>query len=129
MQTTLLPGFHYILGVLSDRPTLSETIPYQLTGLMVVFTALGLIWVALTLSGLLFKRIAKAQAIAASAAPAPTPTPIVDELPPELVAVITAAVKVTLDGAYRIQAIVPVETDQGWMHEGRRQIFSSHKVR
>jgi hypothetical protein len=55
------------------------------------------------------------------------PAPITD-LPPELVAVIAAAVKLSLRDAYRIHAIVPV-AGHDWAHEGRRQIFASHQIR
>lgn len=123
-----------LLGVLPEHPSLGESLPYQLTGLAVVFIALGLIWVALEAMGLYFKRrapapapvAAPAPAIVPVAAPAPTaPTGI----PPELLAVIAATVQVSLEGPYRIQAIVPVNPGQDWAHEGRRQIFASHQVR
>ncbi len=119
-----------LLGVLPEHPSLGESIPYQLTGLAVVFIALGLIWAALEVMGLYFKRRAPAPAVApVSAAPA-APAPVVPAgLPPELVAVIAATVQVSLEGPYRIQAIVPVNPGQDWAHEGRRQIFASHQIR
>ena len=119
-----------LLGVLPDHPSLSESIPFQLTGLAVVFIALGLIWVALEVMGLYFKRRAPAPAVAPVPAASAAPAPVVPAgLPPELVAVIAATVQVSLEGPYRIQAIVPVNPGQDWAHEGRRQIFASHQIR
>ena len=92
---------------------------------------------------------AKAAAEAARPAPAVALTPVVPAAPvppvapvvpaeaaplvapdmtPELVAVIAAAVQLTLRDAYRIHAIVPV-AGHDWAHEGRRQIFASHQIR
>lgn len=122
-----------LLGVLPDHPSLSDSIPYQLTGLAVVFIALGLIWVALEVMGLYFKRRAPAPVVApvpaAPVAAAPVTPAVPAGLPPELVAVIAATVQVSLEGPYRIQAIVPVNPGQDWAHEGRRQIFASHQIR
>lgn len=119
-----------ILALLPDYPDLGESVAFQLTGLIVVFTALGLIWLALTLVGQWFKRRAPVPARSAAAtASAPAPAAAIDEIPPEVVAVIAAAVQVSLSGSYRIQAIVPVTHAQDWAHEGRRRIFASHHVR
>ncbi len=122
-----------LLGVLPDHPSLSESIPFQLTGLAVVFIALGLIWIALEVMGLFFKRRAAAPAAVPATAVPPAPAAAIPAvpagLPPELVAVIAATVQVSLEGPYRIQAIVPVNTGQDWAHEGRRQIFASHQIR
>jgi Na+-transporting methylmalonyl-CoA/oxaloacetate decarboxylase gamma subunit len=121
-----------LLGYLPEYPSLSESVPFQLTGLAVVFIALGLIWLALKVMGLYFTRQAPAVAPVpvASLPPAAAPAPAVPaDLAPELVAVIAATVQVTLEGPYRIQAIVPVNPGQDWAHEGRRQIFASHQIR
>ena len=119
----------------------------------VVFCALGLTWVVLAL---MYFKVQRAVASAAVNAPpvarpelieSPLQAPPVsitvptvaaplasaevevkDELTPELVAVIAAAVQLTLRDAYRIHAIVPV-AGHDWAHEGRRQIFASHQVR
>lgn len=135
MSIAALSSIPIGFGVLSDNPTLGESLTYQATGLIVVFTALGLIWLVLTMVGTYFKRAdavaqAKAKAKAAAAAEAAKAAPAVsDELTPQVVAAITAAVQVTLEGAFRIQAIIPVQNRQDWAHEGRRRIFASHRVR
>lgn len=49
-------------------------------------------------------------------------------LPEHLAALITAAVHVTLAGrAHRIVRIEPASN--GWAREGRRETFSSHRIR
>lgn len=50
-------------------------------------------------------------------------------LPPELVAVITAAVHECTEGDIRIVSISAESQNLSWAWEGRRQIFGSHKVR
>lgn len=129
MHSLLITSSPRLLGALSEHPGLSESIPFQLTGLMVVFTALGLIWLVLTVVGQFFKRTAPAPAVPAPAVAALVPLSAPDTLSPELIAVIAATVRVSLEGPYRIQAIVPVPAGQDWAHEGRRQIFASHQVR
>lgn len=67
----------------------------------------------------------------------PPPAPVVDPAPStEIFAAIAAAVAVTFGGKARIAAVQPTKgaapIDQGhlqWGAEGRRQIYSSHKVR
>ncbi len=129
MHSLLITSSPRLLGALSEHPGLSESIPFQLTGLVVVFTALGLIWLVLTVVGQFFKRTAPAPAVPVPVVAAAAPVSAPDSLSPELIAVIAATVRVSLEGPYRIQAIVPVPAGQDWAHEGRRQIFASHQVR
>lgn len=118
-----------------EFPTWSESIIYQINGLIVVFTALSLLWGLLEVMALWFKwraRVAEATAaVAMTAAPAAVPTPVATEdLAPELVAAMAAAVHHTLGGAGRITSIVRVDGPGGeWTREGRRQIDSARKVR
>lgn len=67
----------------------------------------------------------------ASSAPAPAPALVSatsEEEDPALIAVIAAAVHSVIgDRAHRIVSIRP--GGPGWAQEGRRQIFSSHRVR
>lgn len=60
------------------------------------------------------------------AATVPHPT---EKVPPEVLAVIAAAVHVAHGGRARIVSVSPELDDLGWSREGRRQIFHSHKVR
>jgi hypothetical protein len=74
------------------------------------------------------------------ATPAPvayklSPPPAIDEsIPGEVMALISAAVAMTLGKHARIAAVAPVpappvELLQQWSIEGRRQIYSSHQIR
>lgn len=125
------------LGVLSEHPGTLELLIYQLNGLVVVFLALSFIWAVMEIVGFYFKRkaafaeaTAKTAKLAAdeAAAVALANAPAEPSLPPELIAVIAAAVKVSLrNQRHRLHIIVPNSSD--WAREGRRQIFSSHSVR
>lgn len=51
-------------------------------------------------------------------------------IPPETVAAISAAIHTTLRGRHRILSVGEINVQrQAWSLEGRRQVFSSHKVR
>lgn len=127
---------------------------YQLTGMIVVFGCLVLLWLILEVSGAVATRLdAKkkaqaeaARAAAAAAAPAPVaPQPAVapeltpkqvaaiaagiydaaaSSITPEVVAAIAAAVKVTVGSEARILDIQPVNT--GYAQSGRTAIMNSH---
>ncbi|MBP6864302.1 MAG: OadG family protein [Candidatus Didemnitutus sp.] len=133
-----------VAAALAEKPSVLETLGYQLNGMIVVFLALASIWLFLEIVGRFFKRSAAAQSAAAvaapaapvaatapvPAAPAPSRAPAVPAgLAPELLAAITVAVHVTLGDRARVQAIVPVPLTQAWAHDGRRQIFASHQPR
>lgn len=147
----------FILADAAVPNTLSALFPLgEAEFQFVVFAALALTWAALVLLAVSLKRLMVAKAAFVPpvvATPASTPTPVAvpvasvapvvpvvaapaahpepvisDEIPPELVSVIAAAVQLTLRDAYRIQAIVPV-SGHDWAHEGRRQIFASHQIR
>jgi len=57
------------------------------------------------------------------------------DIPPEVIPVIIAAITACLGTGYQVSAIRPVSAPslealmQQWSYEGRRQIYSSHKVR
>ena len=130
----------------------SKALSYHLTGMIVVFGCLVLLWIILTISGSIAvkmeeKRKAEAEAAraaAAAAAPAPAaPQPAVELAPaqvaaiaagiydaaassitPEIVAAIAAAVKVTVGNEARILDIQPVNT--GYAQSGRTAIMNSH---
>jgi hypothetical protein len=123
-----------LAATLPDHPALGESIIFQLNGLVVVFTALGLIWGLVEVMAFWFKR--RARTVAASL---PTPAPAAAVAPsvpgnegmePALVAAIAGAIHATLGAATRITSVVRVDApDHGWSLEGRRQIHSARKVR
>jgi hypothetical protein len=121
----------FAVVALPDHPTFLESLTYQATGLFVVFTVLGSIWLIMELLGAVFQRVA-----AAKVAPLAIPCPDgADVMAPEIVAVIAAASNEALQGQVRIVSIVPLTSGPDanplppWSGEGRRQHFASHKVR
>lgn len=130
-----------------------EALTYQLTGMIVVFGCLILLWLILEVSGAVATRqeakskarADAARAAAAAAAPPAAPQPAAapeltpaqvaaiaagiydaaaSSITPEVVAAIAAAVKVTLGDEARILDIKPVNT--GYAQSGRTAIMNSH---
>ena len=123
----------YPIGVLPEKPTLVETIAYQVNGLIVVLLALGMIWGLMEVIGLIFRNRQQAPApVAAASASAPAESITVgapEAVPDHVTVIIAAAVATVLRGKpHRIHAIATA-SEIDWAREGRRQIFASHKVR
>lgn len=127
------------LAALPEHPELAETISFQLSGLVVVFLVLGSIWFLLEIIGKIFafrtKQPAKTTTIvcpgtpataAAANAPASAPDTAITT---ETVALIAAAVHLSVGPRHRILSIAPVAPNPHWALEGRRQIFASHRPR
>ena len=130
------------LLALPEHPGIGESLVYQFNGLVVVFIALSLIWVMMEIMGAIFRRVAVNQAArAAAAAPvarpdpvAPAPAPpvapaVADDVDPATYAAIVAAVYCTLGQGHRIVGVTAVLDPRDWSREGRRDHFSSHRVR
>jgi hypothetical protein len=122
-----------ILGMLSEKPSLLEMIGYQVNGLVVVFTALGSIWLLLEVIGFFFKRAdararEQAKRVHVEAARSPGEAPLEGDADLATVVAIAAAVAHVVGPRHRIVAVTPA-VDHDWAREGRRQIFSSHQVR
>lgn len=114
------------LAQLPPRPSFSEVLEFQATGLVVVFGALATLWVLLELMGAFFRRRTP-EVTAPKAADAPAVT---DGLTEGVVAAIAAAVHVTMKGQpHQITEIKPSKNNPNWAAEGRREHFSSHRVR
>ncbi len=113
-----------LLLALAEYPSFAESIAYQATGLVVVFLALGSIWAAMELIGRFFR--SRPAPAPAAPAPAPLPTGAID---PATVALIAAAVHVTVGGPHRIHAITAADHPVDWAREGRRSHFASHQIR
>lgn len=124
-----------------EYPSLLETARFQLVGIVIVFIALGLIWVAMSVSGMIFRRLPiVVKEKGRDASPKETPKAAVSgtgdgAASPEIVAVIAAAVHVAVQQPHRILSI-QVTGEHGdhpvlqpWSVEGRRQIFLSHRIR
>lgn len=142
-----------LLAALPEFPSVGESLVFQLTGLVVVFTALGSIWGLLELMGWAFRVAARAKQSAAHPAftgatahantkiaappstakpaepPTPTPPPGATNPAVEIAAVISACAYLATEGRpFRIVSVVPVEPHLDWAREGRREIWASHKT-
>lgn len=107
----------------------SDPISFQ-TALLVIIAG-ALLFVAKNLAGL-NSRIASIESGRISAkrpgvAPSASASGMIS---PEVIAAISAAIHTTLKGRTRILSVGQICPDrQAWSAEGRRQVFSSHKVR
>ena len=130
------------LLALPEHPKLGENLVYQFNGLVVVFIALGMIWVMMEVMGAVFRRVAANQSARAAAVPAaavaepvaPPPAPVgvpaaTEGIDPATYAAIVAAVYCTLGTGHRIVGVTSVVDARDWSREGRRDHFSSHRVR
>jgi Na+-transporting methylmalonyl-CoA/oxaloacetate decarboxylase gamma subunit len=118
------------LGLLDD-------LRYQTVGIAIVLLALGTIALVLFCLGKIFATTLPAKKAfpatntgAAPARPAASSSPLMGAgIPPEVFAVIAAAVYLELPGMNRIVEIRQTSSSQIWSMEGRRQIFQSHRLR
>ncbi len=117
----------------AESHSVAAAVPHLLGMLLVVLT-LAALWgvcvlsaTLIVLSSTLAKTFASAPAAPAPAQAAPKPASVTDDLSPELVAVISAAVAAVTDSAHRIVAIKPQSST--WSKAGRQSVLSSHKIR
>lgn len=143
---TIAPFVRPPLSTLADYPSLSDSLLFQLNGLVVVFIALGSIWGLMEVTGLFFRRHSAASSKPATAALAsgispsaalpavparaaaasPSAPPSADE---DLTAVIAASVAAVVGAPHRIHAVTIAADQLDWAREGRREIFASHHTR
>jgi Na+-transporting methylmalonyl-CoA/oxaloacetate decarboxylase gamma subunit len=130
--------FTPLLAKLPAHPLFSDALNFILTGFVLVIGALLILSGLIAATGKYFKareaeNLRKRQSRKVAVA---NPLAEVDAVPssarrddsPALAAVIAAAVHVALEGqAHRVIHIEPAGV--GWAREGRREIFSSHRVR
>lgn len=111
------------------HPDFLSNLSFQSAGLAVVLLSLSLLAMVVAQVG---RMLNPRKAAVAKAAPAAAPLPAGESgITAETVAVISAAVAVTLHEPHRIVQIQPSSNPwvQAWSAEGRRQIFQSHHVR
>lgn len=113
----------------SGHPGFLENLSYQAAGLAVVLVSLTALSIIIAFFGRLLNRPHPSPA---TARPRHTTGSATTEIPPETLAVIAAAVAVSIEHPHRIvQVRGPRESLwlQAWSVEGRRQIFQSHRIR
>jgi Na+-transporting methylmalonyl-CoA/oxaloacetate decarboxylase gamma subunit len=136
---TSAPAVPPLLLALSQHPTFWEDVRYQSVGVVVVFSALVTLWLALEAIGSFFRRNGErfspvapkpAAPAVANAARAVEPPLAEGPIPAATLAVIAAAVHATAGPGHRIVAIAPVSASNlAWGAEGRREHAGSHRIR
>lgn len=127
-----------VLAIAERLQNMIDQAEFQVVGMLVVFSCLGFLALILGVSGSLASAMDKRKATAAKAAvsakvssPAASVTgavvpKVTGPVPSDLVAVIAAAVHVSLDGLnHRIVMIKPSST--GYGASGRAEIFASRR--
>ena len=111
---------------LPAHPGFAQNLQYQLTGFLVVVFTLGALALIVWLLGKFFVRAGEAKA-------KPEPQPAAnteEEIPGPVLAAISAAVAVALEGRHFVIYDVTAASGTGrWSAEGRRAIYRSHKLR
>ncbi|MCP5537555.1 MAG: OadG family protein [Akkermansiaceae bacterium] len=112
----------------AESTSVSEAAPYLAGFLVVLVTLAALMGVCMAVSKIL-QALTPAPAAPAPVAKSAAPiAPVADDtVPPEVVAVIAAAVSTTLGGKPRILSIRP--KNSSWSQAGRQQIQTSHNIR
>ena len=111
---------------LPAQPGFAQNLQYQLTGFLVVLFTLGTLAVMVWLLGKVFVRAETRKA-------GPEEQPALeneDEIPGPVLAAISAAVAVALEGRhFLIYDVSAAGGTSRWSAEGRRSIYRSHKLR
>jgi Na+-transporting methylmalonyl-CoA/oxaloacetate decarboxylase gamma subunit len=105
----------------------------HLAGMLMVMVTLAILWGICAFTAKLVATFAPAPAAAApvarAAAPAPAPpsAPLAAGTPPEIVAVIAAAVATVAGRSSRVVSIRRIDTS--WEKAGRQAVLTSHRIR
>ncbi len=118
------------LANIPTHPTLLEALEFLGLGQIMVLVVLGSLLLLISTNGFFFSRVERANTkkkatAEPKTAPKSTPQKSEDQAIP---AVIAAAVTEALDGQNH-QILRVSKTRDAWASEGRRQIFTSHRLR
>lgn len=111
---------------LPEHPDWMLDLQYQLTGFLVVIFTLGGIAALVWIAGKIFASVGSAQHQRVSASTAAAPA---QEIPGPLLAAISAAVSVALEGRHFVVYNISPAGRGAWSAEGRRAISRSHQLR
>ena len=114
-------AFSILASASIKNPGISDAFPYLL-GFVVVLVTLSVLMGLCMLIGAILKKFETAPAAVQRASVAVSD----DAIPPEVVAVIAAAVA-TVAGGRRIMSIKPRQSS--WGQSGRQRVHSSHSIR
>jgi hypothetical protein len=110
---------------LPAHPGWAQNLQYQLTGFLVVVFALGSIAILVWIIGKIFAT-AETKPVMKTTAP---PSEAASEIPGPVLAAISAAVSVALEGRHFVIYDVAPAGRTAWSDEGRRAIYRSHQLR
>jgi Na+-transporting methylmalonyl-CoA/oxaloacetate decarboxylase gamma subunit len=113
--------YQFLAARLSEHPSITESLRFQITGFAIVLCALALLWLALTVVGMLFKTRAAVASECAEPRIATSPSSISDSAKPRVpasplsgesfehpgheIAVIAASVAATVEAPHRIVSV------------------------
>lgn len=106
-----------------QKVSVADTLPH-LVGMVLVLVTLVVLWGVCSLSATMIRILVP---VAPTPAPASSPPPADDEICPEIVAVIAAAIASVTGSTHRIVAIK--RGSSSWEKAGRQSVLSSHKIR
>jgi hypothetical protein len=109
-----------------EHPGWMLDLQYQLTGFLVVIFALGSIALLVWIVGKIF---AAAATMRRSPSPVSNAAAQTAEIPGPVLAAISAAVSVALEGRHFVIYDVAPAGRAAWSSEGRRAIYRSHQLR
>lgn len=116
-------------GNMTRMETLVTALPY-VSGALVVFLTLAILWGVCALTAWLVKTLVPAAVLepaAPAVARATEPVSAAGSVPPEIVAVIAAAIHTAVGKEHKIVAIKPQASS--WEKAGRQSVLGSHRVR
>ena len=117
----------FLASSLPAHPGWAQNVQYQLTGFLVVIFTLGALGLFVWILGKFF---VAAQSHKVPPAQVPASTTPEEEIPGPVLAAISAAVSVALEGRHFVIYDVSAAGGAGrWSAEGRRAIYRSHKLR
>jgi Na+-transporting methylmalonyl-CoA/oxaloacetate decarboxylase gamma subunit len=133
---------HHTVSTLALQPIAQshsfwDALPYMM-GMLVVMVALAILWGICAATGWVTCRLMPAARPKSAEAPAPASQTAAEpqtkgiaedpnEISPEILAVIAAAVATTVGKPHRIISIKPMSTS--WERAGRQSVLTSHRIR
>lgn len=122
-----LPILASSVNEIGKSHSVSDALPHLL-GMLLVILTLAALWGVCALSATLIKALIPEPAPATPAKATPdVPNPVTTGIPPEIVAVITAAVASVTGPSHRIVSVKPQSSS--WAKAGRQSVLSSHRIR
>jgi hypothetical protein len=122
-----LPILASSVNEISHSHAVSDALPHLL-GMLLVMLTLAALWGVCALSATLIKTLIPEKPPKPPVKTTPAVrNPVTTGIPPEIVAVITAAVASVTGPSHRIVSVKPQSSS--WAKAGRQSVLSSHRIR